>query len=90
MKLLLVVLMLIAPGLSHADDKSHDKSSSEGTANTNSPAERENMRQGDATKERKDPSSSAFKKHRGDASRGSQTKPKGTSTDEPVPPPMGK
>lgn len=76
--LLLIITIALFSTLTYADDNK------DRTANTNSPAEREPLREGSAVTDKKDPSSTAFKKHRGDASRGRQTKAKSSSTSEPA------
>ncbi|WP_413587074.1 hypothetical protein [Bdellovibrio sp. HCB274] len=80
MKILLAILAVISVATTSFANDDKDR-----TANTNSPAEREPLREGSAVTDKKDPSSTAFKKHRGDASKGRQTKPQSTSTSEPIP-----
>lgn len=82
-KIIIVTLLTLATSAFAAEK---EPTPSTETANTNSPVERENTRKDGAMTERKDPSSTAFKKHRGDAARGRQTKAKSSSTEEPVSP----
>ncbi|UYL09398.1 hypothetical protein B9G69_002275 [Bdellovibrio sp. SKB1291214] len=81
MKIVILLSIILGVSMANAAD------SGEHTANTNPPTARENTTTNEGTgMERKDPSSSAFKKHRGDASRSKQTKAKSSSTEEPVSP----